>query len=122
MGKRTYQSLPIQPLPNRENIVLTDIKGEIIEGCTMAYSIKDAVSKIKDECFIIGGGMVYKQFLEIADKLYITKVNKSFEADTFFPEINYDQWELIEEIKHPQERELDFSYSYTTYIRKRKAE
>lgn len=121
MGKRTYESLPIRPLPNRENIVLTDIPGEIIEGCTMAYSIKDALLKIEDdkECFVMGGGMVYRQFLDIADKLYITRVHKSFEADTFFPEINYNDWELIEEEKHQPEGKLDFSFSYTVYVRKR---
>ncbi len=120
MGKRTWESLPIRPLPNRENIVLTDIPGEIIEGCTMAYSIEDAFSKMKDnkECFIMGGGMVYRQFLDKADKLYITHVHKSFEADTFFPEIKYNDWELIEEEKHHPEGNLDFSFTYTIYVRK----
>lgn len=120
MGKRTWESLPIKPLPNRENIVLTDIPGEIIEGCTMAYSIEDALSKIKDneECFIMGGGMIYRQFLDKADKLYITHVHKNFEADTFFPEINYNDWELIEEEKHQAEGNLDFSFTYSIYVRK----
>jgi len=122
MGKRTWESLPIRPLPNRENIVLTDIPGEIIEGCTMAYSIEDALSKVKDdkECFVMGGGMVYRQFLDKADKLYITHVHKSFEADTFFPEINYNDWELIEKEKHHPEGNLDFSFTYTIYVRKKR--
>lgn len=121
MGKRTWESLPIRPLPNRENIVLTDIPGEIIEGCTMAYSIEDALSKMKDdkECFVMGGGMVYKQFLDKADKLYITHIHKSFKADTFFPEINYNDWELIEEENHQPEGNLDFSFTYTIYVRKK---
>lgn len=120
MGKRTWESLPIKPLPNRENIVLTDIPGEIIEGCTMAYSIDDALLKMKDneECFIMGGGMIYRQFLDKANKLYITHVHKNFEADTFFPEINYNDWELIEEEKHQPEGNLDFSFTYSIYIRK----
>ncbi len=121
MGKRTWESLPIKPLPNRENIVLTDIPGEIIKACTMAYSIEDALSKMNDnkECFIMGGGMIYRQFLDKADKLYITHVHKSFEADTFFPEINYKDWELIEEEKHQREGNLDFSFTYATYVRKK---
>ena len=120
MGKRTWESLPIKPLPNRENIVLTDIPGEIIEGCTMAYSIEDALSKMKDneECFIMGGGIIYRQFLNKADKLYITHIHKSFEADIFFPEINYNDWELIEEEKHHSEGNLDFSFTYSIYVRK----
>ena len=120
MGKRTWESLPIKPLPNRENIVLTDIPGEVIEGCTMAYSIDDALSKMKDneECFIMGGGMIYRQFMDKANKLYITHVHKNFEADTFFPEINYNDWELIEEEKHQPEGNLDFSFTYSIYVRK----
>jgi len=119
MGKRTFKSLPIKPLPNRENIVLTDIAGEVIEGCTMAYSIEDALSKVKDnkECFVMGGGMVYQQFMDKADKLYITRVHKNFEADTFFPEINYNEWKLIEEEKHLPEGNLEFSFTYTVYVR-----
>ena len=120
MGKRAWESLPIKPLPNRENIVLTDIPGEVIEGCTMAYSIDDALSKMKDneECFIMGGGMIYRQFMDKANKLYITHVHKNFEADTFFPEINYNDWELIEEEKHQPEGNLDFSFTYSIYVRK----
>src|SRR5665811_604053 len=73
MGKRTFYSLPIRPLPNRRSIVITDIPGEEIEGCTMAYSIEEAVEKMEDEKenFIIGGGSVYHQFLPLAQQLYL---------------------------------------------------
>jgi len=120
MGKKTYESLPFKPLPNRMNIVLTDIPGEKISGCTMAYSIDDAISKCPDneECFVMGGGMVYKQFLEIADKLYITYVHKSFNADTFFPKFNFNEWTLLDEEYHLAEGNLDFSFTYTVYKRK----
>ncbi len=120
MGKKTYESLPFKPLPNRMNIVLTDIPGEKISGCTMAYSIDDAISKCPDneECFVMGGGMVYKQFLEIADKLYITYVHKYFDADTFFPKFNLNEWTLLDEEYHPAKGNLDFSFAYTVYKRK----
>ena len=96
MGKRTFESLPRRPLPNRRNIVITDIPGETVEGCEMAYSITDAVSLCKqdDENFIIGGASIYRQFLPLADRLYITRVHKSFEGDVFFPEIEKNQWLL----------------------------
>jgi dihydrofolate reductase len=110
MGKRTFYSLPIRPLPNRRSIVITDIAGEEIEGCTMAYSIEDAIAKMdsEKENFIIGGGMVYKQFLPIAQQLYLTIVQKDFDADTFL-EIDLTGWEMIEKEEHPEE-ELPYYY------------
>lgn len=121
MGKRTFESLPIRPLPGRENVVLTDIKDEIIPGCTMAYSIDQILElcKNKEECFIIGGGMVYKQFFPLVETLYITYVEKDFEADTFFPEIKEQEWELIENEKQFSEPN-NFSYSFRKYLRKNK--
>ncbi len=116
MGKKTYQSLPFRPLPNRTNIVITDIVGEVIEGCKMAYSIKDAVELMdkENENFIIGGGSIYKQFLPVADKLYLTVVHKDFDADIFFPEINFDEWEKIEEVFVNDDDSVPFDYSYLT--------
>ena len=117
MGKKTFESLPIKPLPNRTNIVLSDIPDDKIDGCVMAYSIDDALSKCPEgeECFVMGGGMVYKQFLEIADRLYITFIHKYFDADTFFPEVNFDKWALVEEEKHEDEGNYGFSFTYTVY-------
>jgi len=110
MGKRTFESLPIRPLPNRRSIVITDIAGEEIEGCTMAYSINEAIEKMDagEENFIIGGGSVYRQFLSMADKLYLTIVQKDFEADTFL-EIDQSGWEIIEREDHSDE-ELPYYY------------
>jgi dihydrofolate reductase len=118
MGKKTYESLPVRPLPNRTSIVLSDIPGDMIEGCIMAYSIDEAIAKCpEEECFVIGGGMVYKQFLPLADKLYITWVHKAFDADTFFPEINFKEWHLIDSEKHDQDGNNNFAYTYAVYER-----
>jgi dihydrofolate reductase len=110
MGKRTFESLPVRPLPNRRSIVITDISGEVIEGCTMAYSIEDAIEKMDDEKenFIIGGGSVYRQFLPFANQLYLTIVQKDFEADTFL-EIDLRGWEIFEREDH-EEEELPYYY------------
>ena len=104
MGKRTFDSLPVRPLPNRRSIVITDIPGEEIEGCAMAYSIDEAIEKMDEdkENFIIGGGSVYRQFLPLADQLYLTIVTQDFEADTFL-EIDLKEWETIEREDHPNE-------------------
>lgn len=120
MGKNTWFSLPRRPLPGRTNIVLTDDPEECIEGCISAYSIDDALAKCEkgQEIFIIGGGSIYNQFLEMADRLYITHVHKEFEADTFFPKIDPQIWKVFEKEDVEFSKTLNFSYSYITYIRK----
>jgi len=120
MGKRTYFSLPVRPLPHRTSMVITDIPGEEINNCLMAYSIDDAIEKMDNtgENFIIGGGSIYRQFMPLADKLYITHVHKAFEADTFFPEISLEEWTLIERTDINNDPQNDFTYSFEIYTRK----
>jgi dihydrofolate reductase len=121
MGKRTYESLPRRPLPNRRNLVITDIPGEVIEGCEMAYSIDDAI-RLSDpvkENFIIGGASVYSQFFPLAERLYLTRVYKDFEGDVFFPAIDLSEWEQISEEDHPPDEKNDFSYSFLVYNRRK---
>ena len=117
MGKNTFFSLPNGALPNRTNIVISDDKNDKIKDCVMAYSIEDAINKCDDnkENFIIGGASVYRQFLKYTNKLYLTKVHKSFEADTFFPEINLNEWKLIERQDFKPDKKNFFSYSYLVY-------
>lgn len=120
MGKRTYESLPHRPLKNRTNIVISDIPGDRYEGAVMAYSIEEALEHcpVDEECFIIGGGMVYRQFLPLADKLYITRVDKPFDADIFFPEIDPETWKETSR-DEGGDKGLDFTYSFITYERKK---
>jgi dihydrofolate reductase len=120
MGKRTYESLPYRPLKNRTNIVISDIPGDQYEGCIMAYSIEEAMQQCApdEECFIIGGGMVYLQFLPLADKLYITRVYKSFDADVFFPDIDPVIWEETGREEGSGDG-MDFTYSFITYQRRK---
>ncbi|MFO7613769.1 MAG: dihydrofolate reductase [Bacteroidales bacterium] len=117
MGKLTYESLPVRPLPNRTNIVITNDPDEKFEGCITVYSIPEALSYCHDaeESFIIGGGSVYRQFMPHATKLYLTLVHRDFEADTFFPEIDFSQWKLIEREDHEDDDTVDFSYSFLVY-------
>lgn len=119
MGKLTYLSLPKRPLPNRTNVVITDNPEEKFEGCLTVYSIPEAMNLCneQDESFIIGGGSVYRQFLPYCNKLYLTVVNKDFEADTFFPEIDLAQWNLIDKEDHEFDPELGFSFSFLTFER-----
>ena len=118
MGKNTYLSLPLRPLPNRENVVITDVKGEKFEECTTVYSIDEALRLCseKEESFIIGGASIYKQFLDYANKFYLTRVNKDFEADTFL-EVDFNDWKLIEEENIVDDPQNNFTYSFHTYVR-----
>ena len=117
MGKNTYYSLPVRPLPNRTNIVITDVPDEKIAGCIMAYSIEDAIGKCDDdkENFIIGGASIYNQFLPFADKLYLTKVHQNFDADCFFPAINEQEWKMLSSEINISDEQNDFKYSYYIY-------
>jgi dihydrofolate reductase len=120
MGKQTFYSLPRRPLQDRTNIVLTTNTAEFIDGCQMAHSIEDVINLCDEntENFIIGGASVYKQFFTIAQKLYITEVHASFDADTFFPEIDVNTWKVIETEEHKADEKHPFDYTFVTYVRK----
>jgi dihydrofolate reductase len=122
MGRRTWQSLPRRPLSGRKNIVITDLPGECIEGAVAAYSVEDALSRCEknDEVFIIGGGSIYRQFLPLAGRLYITHVHKKAPADVYFPEIDMKKWEVIDKEEYMPTGKDDISYTYKIYERKRR--
>ena len=119
MGKKTFFSLPNGPLPHRRNIIITDLPGEKFEGCESVHSIEEVIELVKDEelVFVIGGGMIYRQFYPIAGKLYLTLVHKDFEGDIFFPEINFDEWTVIER-EDLYDEINDFHYSNIDLERK----
>jgi dihydrofolate reductase len=119
MGKKTYESLPRRPLPNRVNIVISDNPEDHFDQCMTVFSIKEALDKTdpSDENFIIGGASVYRQFLPFTDRLYITWVHKSFEGDVFFPDIDFSEWKLISNEDVPPGDDCDFSYSNKIYER-----
>ncbi|MCK9618490.1 MAG: dihydrofolate reductase [Lentimicrobiaceae bacterium] len=123
MGKKTYESLPVQPLPNRRSIIISDNPDDCFGGCIMASSIEDAVSKcnLQEESFIIGGGSIYHQFMPLADRLYITWVYKDFDADTFFPEIREEKWQLKEKGAVQIDDATGLHFSFCIYERKRES-
>lgn len=119
MGRNTLLSLPKGALPNRRNIVITDNPDEKFDRCEMVLSIEEAVEAVRNEteAFIIGGGMIYRQFYPVAGKLYLTLVHQDFEADVYFPEINYSEWkEFYREDLFDEKN--NFSYSYLNLERK----
>lgn len=96
MGRKTWDSLPKKPLPKRENIVLSRNKNLELDGAKIFSDIKEmfAYTSQFEKCFIIGGASIYSLLMPYCNKLYITKVFKNFEADSFFPEIDNSKWRL----------------------------
>lgn len=126
MGDKTFESLPdnAKPLPGRENIVLTFDKNYNPPGTKIFFSWEDAMEYIKDKekAYICGGASIYKLGLKIADTLELTRINKDIEGDTFFPEINFDEWELInqEDSEGVNKRTGEtLKFSFLTYKRKK---
>jgi dihydrofolate reductase len=119
MGRNTLLSLPKWPLPRRRHIVITDRKEDHFEGCETVYSLYDALDKVEheNEAFVIGGGLVYRQFYPLAGKLYLTIVDKSFDADTFFPEIDFNEWEEVSR-EDLYDKKNGFHYSNINLVRK----
>ena len=121
MGYKTFLSLPNQrALPNRRNIIISSHLEQAPEGFELAHSIQEAVNMVHDEeeTFIIGGGSIYEQFLPKADRLYLTRIDKEFEADTFFPYIDFDEWNLIDVNVVDEDPQVDFSYRFEVWERK----
>lgn len=119
MGRKTFESFP-KPLPNRTHIIITRQKNYAIEGCIVVHSIEEAIKTCpkNEELFVIGGAEIYKQSIDFADKIELTRVHATFEADAYFPEINDLDWQLVFEEKHPQDEKHNFDYTYQTFLRK----
>jgi dihydrofolate reductase len=122
MGKKTWESLPKKPLSGRKNIIITDDPNDSFEAGITAYSIGDALSKCgkDEEIFIIGGGSIYRQFLPLADRLYITHIHRKAQADIYFPSIEPEIWEPVEKEEHIQEANNNIPYTYIIYQRKKR--
>ena len=119
MGRKTFESLP-NPLPDRDNIVITRDTNYSKPNIQVCSSIEDAINLTKTDTqpFIIGGGEIYSQTINIVDKIELTRVHKEFDGDAYFPEIPLDIFELINEENYNSDLENEFDYSYLTYIKK----
>ena len=119
MGKRTFESLPNGPLPNRKNIVLTSIPEGDFDKYYEATSIKDALDlcEHEDEVFIIGGASIFSQAIKMVDNMYITWVHANFEADTFFPKINLKVWKEISREEFNADEQNPYPYTFCQYER-----
>ncbi len=120
MGRKTYDSLPFKPLPKRQNIIISKQKDLKYDGALVVHSVQEALDICKKdaEIFICGGAQIYKAFLTVADAFYITKVFRSFEGDTFFPEIDFSKLTLTEESEKFYDAKSNLHYAFYNYARK----
>ena len=114
MGRKTFESIG-RPLPKRTNIVLTKDKNWKHDGCLIYSDWREALPIFESQnLFVIGGGEIYRQLLHHADKIELTWIDKEFEGDTYFPEIDENQWKMTECSKQSCD---EFNYEYRTYTR-----
>ena len=119
MGRRTFESIG-RPLPGRQNIVITRQPGYDAAGCDVVASPAAALAAAADatEAMIIGGGSIYAQALPLADRLYLTFVENSFEGDAWFPDFDREQWRVIADEQHAADDKNTVDYRFVTYQRK----
>lgn len=120
MGRKTFESLP-GILPNRTHIIITRQADFSAEDCIVVNSLDEALLKSAgdQEAFIIGGGEIYKQSMDIADKIELTRVyGTSPEADAFFPEIDPKTWVLEKEVFHPRDEKHKYDMAFQTFVRR----
>ncbi|MCI5108522.1 MAG: dihydrofolate reductase [Candidatus Pacebacteria bacterium] len=116
MGRKTFESIG-KPLPGRENIILSRKEFEH-EGCKVVHSLEEILS-IKEDVFVIGGSEIYRQFLSHADKIYLTRVHKKVDGDTTFPEIDSNEWSLIDSRLSPKENPDNLDITFEVYERRK---
>lgn len=123
MGRKTFESIG-RPLPNRKNVIITNRKNFTApEGCIVVDSVESAFQEtVNDgEVFVIGGAKIYESMLPLVERMYITAVDKEFEADTYFPEFDQSEWKISwVSIGHRTESESPVNFSYIIYERIKK--
>jgi dihydrofolate reductase len=118
MGRRTFDSLPKGPLPERRNVVISRNLDLQIDGAEVVSSLDLALVKLRDEneVFIIGGAQIYKQAIDIADRLYLTKIHSTFaDADVFFPKIDFSRWRETGRETFSADEKNPFPFSFVEY-------
>lgn len=121
MGLNTFNSIGGKPLPNRKHIILNNDPNYVPPAdCVVAHSIEEVLELGKDvpELMICGGASVYKQFLPLAQKLYLTYVHANPEGDTYFPEVNLAEWNEISRQDHKADEKNKYDYSFVILERR----
>ena len=119
MGRRTFESIG-RPLPDRHNIVMTRDPDYAAAGCDVVTSVSDALKLAGDdtEVMVIGGGQVYRDFLPRADRIYLTRVQAEIDGDTYFPEIDASEWQLVSSEHHDADDKHAYAFEMMVFERR----
>lgn len=122
MGRKTFESIG-KALPNRTNVVISRQPGYEAPGCLVTGSLQEALAvaaaQQETEVFVIGGGEIFRQSLPMADRVYFTQVHETFDAEVFFPETDYANWDILLEEHHKADDRHLYDYSFYIYERKK---
>ena len=121
MGRKTFDTFP-KPLPNRRHIIITRDRDYTVNHseCQVVYSLAQALAAVSGEekAFVIGGGEIYRQALPYATAIELTRVHGRFEADTYFPELNPAEWQLLRSEYHPKDERHKYDFTFQRFIPK----
>ena len=121
MGRKTFEALG-KPLPNRTHVIITRNKQYKPHDTVVVHSLQAAIDYCnkaqQNEVFVIGGGEIYKQAMPLVHKIYLTRVHGTFEADTYFPEVDLNEWRLTEQRKYAADEKNPLSMTFCLYVRK----
>lgn len=120
VGRKTFESIG-KPLPGRQMIIVTRDSAFKADGCMICYSLDDAIELARShgdsEVFVCGGAEIYQQSIALADRLYLTLVDAEIEADTFFPELDLENWSERESFFHPVDEKNQFPFTFKLLVR-----
>ena len=118
MGRKTFESLGSKPLPKRTNIVITRADREF-EGALTAHSLEEAIRMAgeDEEIFVMGGAQIYREALSVVDRMYITVVERDYDGDTSFPDVDYSEWKLVDVVRYERGVEYEYPFEFRTYDR-----
>lgn len=124
MGRKTLESFPNGlPLANRVNVVLTGNEGYHVKGACICHSAEEVLEELKkyrdEDIFIIGGESVYRQFLPYCDTVHVTKIDHTYQADAYFPNLDEDE-EWVITADSEEQTYFDLEYTFLKYERKNK--
>lgn len=118
MGRKTFETFP-KPLPNRRHIIISRNPEYIVNypECTVVNSLEEAIAEaaLTEKAFVIGGGEIYRQALPYATKIELTRIHGHFKADTFFPVIDPEKWQVIRSIPHPKDERHPYAFTFQTF-------
>ena len=122
VGRKTFESIG-RALPGRHMIIVTRGVGVRPEGCSVTGSVQSALALARErgetEVFVIGGGEIYRQTIDLADRMYLTRVHADVGADVFFPEISSGAWTEIQRVAFPADEKNQYATEFTVLERHR---